>query len=126
MAQAVVSVEGGRQLRASMRRAGVDVTQLKETHKEVAGVVTRAGQPSTPRRSGKLASSVRPGATQTAAIVRAGGARIPYANAIHWGYKKRNIAAQPWLSDAARKEEPRWFGMYTEEIEAILNTIRGI
>lgn len=108
-----------------MRRAGMDMADLKSAHKEVADVVTAAGRPNTPRRSGRLAASMRPGATQTAAIVRAGGARVPYANAIHWGYRRRNIAAQPWLSDAARAKEPTWYDIYRTEIEKILDQIQG-
>lgn len=118
-----VRVEGARELRRTMRKAGRSLLAMREAHREVAATVTRAASP--PRVTGRLAGSVRPGATQTAALVRAGGARVPYAGVIHWGWAARNIEPQPFLTDAAHRTEPVWVDQYERAVDRVLATIRG-
>lgn len=121
----VVKVRGARELRRTLRRAGQDVRQVKQLHTEVAGIVASAARPKTPHRTGRLASTVRPGATQTASIVRAGFARVPYGPPIHWGWPARHIKAQPWLTQAAQASEPRWFAVFSAGVERLLDKIKG-
>lgn len=121
-----VKVEGARQLRTTLRKAGADIKQMREAHRDIANIIV--GAASAPYRTGKLASTVRPGATQTAAIARAGNNRkrgVPYANPIHWGWHRRNIKPNPFLSLAAQRSEPRWFAAYERHIERILDSIKG-
>ncbi len=118
-----IEVVGARRLRATMKRAGIDLDELKNAHREAAEVVVKATR--APAVTGRLASSVRPGATKTAAIVRAGYASVPYAGPIHWGWPRRNIRAQPFLSDAATSSEGTWIQAYENEIEDIINRIEG-
>ena len=125
MATPPLQVVGGRELRASLKRAGVDVQDLKDAHRAVAELVDSRAAPNAPRRTGRLASSQRPAGTQGAAIVRAGGARVPYGPPIHWGWPDRNIRAQPWILDAAEATEDAWTGTYLQAIEAIVNSIEG-
>jgi hypothetical protein len=118
-----IEVVGARRLRATMKRAGIDLQELKTAHREAADIVvhnTRA-----PAVSGRLAATVRPGATKTMAIVRAGYASVPYAGPIHWGWPRRNIRAQPFLSEAATSSEPTWLQAYEREIDDIINRIEG-
>lgn len=108
-----------------MKQANVDMALLKGLNKDAAGVVKGAALPLTPRRSGKLANSLRTGATQRAGIVRAGKKTVPYANPIHWGWKSRNIKAQPWIANAAKASESQWLDVYLEGINDILDKIEG-
>ena len=125
MSQPAVEVIGAKKLRSTLRKAGADMKDLTAVHREVGGIVAGAARPTTPRRSGRLASTVRAGATQTAAITRAGYARVPYAQPIHWGWPRRGIRAQPWLTVAAQSTEPTWFARYEAGIESILAKIQG-
>lgn len=125
MARPVVQVRGARELRRSLRKAGGDMQQVKTLHAEVGGIVAGAARPATPHRSGRLAGTVRSSGTQTASIVRAGRASVPYAGPIHYGWPARHIKPQPWMTEAARATEPRWFATFTAGIERILATIRG-
>lgn len=118
-----MEVVGARQLRASLKAAGIGVADLKAAHKAVAEMVAQAAK--VPHRSGRLAASVRPSGTQTAAIVRAGSARVPYANPIHWGWPSRHIKANPFLLDAAERKEQDWTRTYLQALEALINTIEG-
>lgn len=104
-----------------MKKAGTDIKDLKAVHAKVASIAAGASRP--PRRTGRLAASERQSGTATQAILRAGGARVPYANAIHWGYKRRNIASQPWLTFAAHSTEPRWIQVYEDEVDALIETV---
>lgn len=116
-------VEGARQLRASLKRAGVELSDLKKAHAEVAQLV--ASRAVAPNRTGRLAGSMRSSGTQSAAIVRAGGSSVPYAGPIHWGWEARNITAQPWIAEAAEAAQDQWAGVYMDALEHIIDKIEG-
>jgi hypothetical protein len=78
-----------------------------------------------PHRSGRLVGNIRAGATQKAAFVRAGGARVPYAGPVHWGWPKRNITANPFMTKAAQQTEPRWLAVYEDYTTNALDHIEG-
>lgn len=118
-----LKVEGAARLRRDLARAGVDLNDLKAVHRQVAALVAAAADP--PRRSGRLAASVRPGATRRAAIVRAGGARVPYAGPIHWGWPKRGIKARPFIAAAAQDTEAQWYGLFLAAVEDIIEQVQG-
>lgn len=118
-----VQVEGARELRTSLKRCGDDLSDLKEANTVVATTVARAAHP--PMLTGQLAASIRPSGTKTAAQVRAGGARVPYAGAIHWGWPAHNITAQPFLADAAQATEPIWTATYLQAIDKELAKVKG-
>lgn len=118
-----IRVEGGRKLRKALTDIGEDLQDLKELHGAIARVV--AGATSAPRGpTGNLAASVRAGAGSKArAIVRAGTGetgKVPYANPIHWGWPRRHIRPNTFLTDAASQTEPRWYAMYVEGVTDIV------
>jgi hypothetical protein len=113
----VLRVDGARQLRASLKAAGVKLDDLKAAHLAVAQLVHRVAQPHAPAE--------RPAGTQSSAIVRAGSAAVPYAGPIHWGWPKRHITAHPWIADAAASTEAAWLGQYMHALERVIDTIKG-
>lgn len=119
-------VIGGRNLRRTLAKAGIDLAELKATNAKVAGIVATRGRGMAPvGPTGRLAGSVRPSGTKTQAVVRAGFARIPYAGPIHWGWPKRNIEAQPFLSEAATATEATWQDVYMTFIDNVINQVEG-
>jgi hypothetical protein len=126
MAKAVVQVEGAKQLRATMKRAGDDLADLTAVHGDIARLVASRGQANAPKRTGALAGSVRGSGTKTVATVRAGGARIPYAMVIHYGWPAHNISANPFLTSAAHDTEPIWTNKYVDAVNRILARVKGI
>lgn len=123
----VVVVEGARQLRSQLRKAGDDLSDLKQAHTDVAAIAGRAAVGRSPRRAdGKLASTVRWSGTKTAGIIRAGRASVPYAGPIHWGWPAHNITAQPFISEAAVDTEPEWFGVFENYVDRVLAKIKGL
>jgi hypothetical protein len=121
-----VEVEGLRQLRRSLKAAGLSLQDLKDAHAQVAQLVVRAAAPRAPRRTGRLVATDRAAGTQTAAIVRAGRASVPYAGPIHWGWPARHIPAQPWLYDAAVQSREEWTGLYLHALEDIIDKVEGV
>ncbi|MGO2659587.1 HK97 gp10 family phage protein [Mycetocola reblochoni] len=123
--RSIYQVEGGRQLRKSLKDAGDDLNDLKEVHKRAAQIAANAAASRAPHRTGKLAGSVRAAGTKTAGIVRVGKKAVPYAKPIEYGWPSRNIKAASFARDAARSTEPRWIKLYTDELDRILNQIKG-
>lgn len=126
-----VQVEGARQLRATLRRAGHDLEDMKATNRKVAEVVDNKAKKHAPvgndvhKRGKRLRDTIRPGATKTAAVIRAGGKKVPYANPIHWGWGKRHIRPQSFLMISARATESQWLEIYFHDLEEIVNKIEG-
>lgn len=116
----VVRVEGGRQLRAALRDMEGGLVDLRKANAEAATVAARAGAGEAPRRSGQLAASIRPGATQSAAIVRAGSARVPYAGVIEYGWAARHIAPHPFLRTGAEHTQTAWLAVYRRAIDRLI------
>jgi hypothetical protein len=119
-------VDGARQLRATMKAAGADLSDLNAVNRQTAALVSAEATARTPRRTGALAATVRPAGTRTAAIVRAGRASVPYANVIEFGWPAHNIEPQPWVYEAAQAKEPAWTSYYEAEIARIVDRVRGI
>lgn len=123
--QARVEVEGLDRLIRTLRKAQIDVSELKEAHAAVARMVADAASARAPRRSGKLAGSVRGAKQLKRARVMAGRAAVPYAGPIHWGWPARGIVAQPFVADAAQETEARWVAKYRADVQAALDDVKG-
>jgi phage gpG-like protein len=120
-----VRVEGARQLRASMKRAGLDLGDLADAHAAAAGIVVREAPHWIHNKSGNLADSIRAGHAKTRAVVRAGGSKVPYAGVLEWGWPARHIRPKPYLTTAAVTTEPQWTAVYKSAVDKILAKIEG-
>lgn len=120
-----IRVEGQRELRRSLRRAGDDLEDLKAVHKAAAEVAAGGANPLAPRRTGDLAGTIRPGGTKTQAVIRAGKKRVPYAAPIHWGWPARGIEPSPFLADGAKRTEPEWVDLFYEYVNKTIKKVKG-
>jgi hypothetical protein len=111
-------VSGLRTTVRNLERAGADTQDMRQLIHTVGMVVVRAA--SAPVRSGKLEGTIRAGRGKTKAVVRAGGARAPYAGVIHYGWPARGIAAQPFLVDALQAQRNNVLSTLDTGIEEIL------
>lgn len=134
--EAGITVEGAAQLRRTLRRAGSDLKDLKDANAKAAKIAAQASAALAPKRSGRLAATIRSSGTKTQGILRAGAARAPYANAVHWGRKwwpnktspratRSTMRPQPFLSDGARNSEGQWIRVYEQDLEEIIHRIEG-
>ena len=125
MSQDAVRVEGLSAFIRAMKRAEVDLDELKDATQRAGEIVLAAATGRAPRRKGALASSGRASRTTRRAIVRFGSARVPYAGPIHWGWPRRGIAAHPFALDAAKATEPVWLAGYARDLEQIATKVEG-
>jgi hypothetical protein len=96
-----VRVEGLGKVLRQIKQIDPDlVAELKIANRAIADDVVLTARALAPQKTGKLKGSARAGASNRTGIVRAGGARVPWAGPIHFGWKKRNISPQPFLYDA--------------------------
>lgn len=131
----VLAVEGGRQLRASLKKAEGEITDLKAAHRDVADVVVAAVKanppydPVTPDGV-HIASTVRPSATKTQAAVRAGNnTKVTYAPTLHYGDKRPShprADADPFLWLAATRTERQWLPIFEKHVDRVIDQIRGL
>ncbi len=123
---AAVVITGLPRLRSALRAAGQDVADLKDANAAAAALVASAASARAPRRTGRLAASARGNRAVGRATVLVGGAAVPYAGPIHWGWPARGIEANPFASDAARATEPTWVPLYERAIEKVVDGVGGI
>jgi hypothetical protein len=112
-----IRVTGLRRTVRALEQSGADAQDMRDLMHALGSIVVDAAQP--PAVSGKLAGSIRAGRGKTKAVVRAGGARVPYAGPIHYGWPEHNIAPQPFLSEALQAERSDIFRALEEGLEAI-------
>jgi HK97 gp10 family phage protein len=114
-----------RQLRRELRRADAGLkSELAAANKELAASIVDKALPQVPVRSGRLRASVRGLGNQAGAVGKAGGARVPYAAAIHWGRKQGGfIPARPFLRNAAKQVETQVVQVYEKRIRALFKRV---
>lgn len=131
MVYAGLKLEGGRNLRRTLREAGSDLQELKDANAAAAAIVAARAQSWAPKVTGRLAGTVRSSGTKTAGIVRAGNNRrgrtgARYATPIHWGWAARNIRANPFLSYSAQATESSWLRLFEQRVNKALSKVKGI
>jgi HK97 gp10 family phage protein len=116
-----VEVRGARKLARALRRAGVEIQDLKAANATVGQVVVRESNPLTPRSTGALAASLRPAQRQSGVVVRAGGGRVRYAKFVEFGTRK--MRARSYLIRGANESEPRWMDVYWAEVQKLMDHV---
>lgn len=128
MVQPAITVDGVRELRKQLRQVKDKELddELKAIHKGIADEIIQRALPNVPVKTGALKRSVRSSGSLNAAVGRAGRKTVPYAAPIHWGWRKRNIRARPFLTDAAEAIERDITDRYEQAITQLLErVVRG-
>lgn len=117
-------VNGLNVFRRNLRRVNSDLPKgLTALHKELAATLVDAARDTAPRRTGRLASTIRPFGTQKAAAVGAGKKAVPYAGPIHYGWPARNITAQPFLTETIHRHQERLLRDYEQQLSAFIERV---
>jgi phage gpG-like protein len=101
-----LKVDGLKELVRDLEAAGVQVVDLRLAFGGIAKEATSLAAGFAPRRSGKLARSLRGSSAKNYATVTAGGSRVPYAAPINYGWKKRNVVASGFMQKADAAIQP--------------------
>ena len=101
---------------------------IKEANKESGEIVAKTARNIVPVQSGALRRTIRVANVSTNVKIRAGSARVPYANPIHWGWfrdKKRgfnrNILPNPFMSKALGYTRDEVLLNYVSNIQKLIN-----
>jgi hypothetical protein len=97
-----LKVEGLSRTIRALSKAGADAQDMKDLMHSIGNLVVRAAK--VPVLTGRLSGTVRAGRGKTKAVVRAGGARTPYAGVVHYGWPARNIEPNEFLVEALNRE----------------------
>lgn len=111
MSVVTVTWSGLSEFEREVRRNGADIEDVSEVTRAIAARLASSARSRAPFRGGGLSGSVRSMSTRSSASVTA-GTGIDYAAPIHWGWPRRNIAAQPFLYDALGAEGPWIVGQF--------------
>jgi phage gpG-like protein len=110
------------ELQRTMAKAGEELQDLQTANQRAGAMVAAMAARSAPRRSGRLAGSIRAERTRGGATITSG---LAYAGAIHWGWPSRHIDPQPYITLAAQATEDQWLKLYEQEIDRTLEKVKG-
>lgn len=125
MAAGGVRVEGLSRAVRQLKALGLDVEDLKAAFATIATEAAARAAAHAPKRSGRLAASVRGNRAQSKAIVRAGRAAVPYAGPINYGWPRRSIAPARFMQAADTEMQPIAVSMLEADINRAIRN-RGL
>jgi len=101
-----VKVEGLKLLNRNLKKTSPDyVKELKTIHQKVSEPVAVLASQKVRSRTGRLAASIKAGATQKGGHIQAGRMTLPYAAVNHWGGYPGDYQGNPFLTDALEELE---------------------
>lgn len=127
-----INVEGLGNLIRSLKALNPElVKELREFNKALATELVGPAKSKAPVRSGRLAGSIRAGATQRSGVVRAGTKSVPYVKPIHFGWPTRpnpqrgwrggRIRPNPFLYEALDHRREQLITKYIDKVQQIID-----
>ena len=98
MAEANISIQGVKEVTDSLDKLARDLGSNIELNKELSTTLSQKASAMAPKLTGALASSIVGNPSAEKAQILAGSAAVPYAGVIEYGWPKKNIQAQPYLT----------------------------
>jgi HK97 gp10 family phage protein len=117
---AAIEVKGMKELNKSLTKIGFDFQELKDANFAIGKIVADRAANLAPKKTGKLANSIKAQPDKLKVKVSAGGANVPYAGVIEYGWKKRNIRPQPYIRKAADQLKEQIIEKYKSNINQII------
>lgn len=125
MADEGIRVEGLSRAVRALSAMGLEVDDLKDAFAKVAQEAADAAARHAPKKSGKLAGSIRGNRAKSKAVVTAGRARVPYAGVQNYGWPRRNIAPAGFMQKADEEMQPKSLRILEAELNAAIRR-RGL
>lgn len=117
-------MEGLRDLTKSLRRISKDLPkEVREINLRLAEPVAELAKRKAPKKSGKLAGSIRPLATQRGGRVVVGRKSIVYVNPIYWGWARHNIEPHPFIDDAIEQQRAKTEAQFIKEVDSFIREV---
>lgn len=122
-----IQVDGLAQLNQALEALGAPVEAIKAANKASGEVVAKEARLIVPSRSGALRRTIRVANVTTHVKIRAGMAKVPYANPIHWGwfydrnsFVHRNIKPNPFMAKALGYTREEVLKNYTDNLKKLV------
>jgi hypothetical protein len=126
MSDKALMVVGQRRFVQTMRKAGADMDDLKEVNREAAQIALPAVRNLVPRgKTGRLAGSLRVGATKRAGVIRAGRKAVPYAGPVNYGWPAHHLKPRLFVNTGVASSESQWQQVYKDFIEKTMKQVKG-
>ena len=113
-----VRVEGLNQLTRNLIELGLEIDDLKEAFGGISAEAAQVAAGFAPKRTGRLAASVRGSRAKNKAVVMAGRASVVYAGPINYGWPARKIAASGFMQKADEVMAPKALQALEDAIES--------
>lgn len=97
-----LSVDGARELERAADAAAAQLADTTEPDAQAAQLVGSAAVATSPRRTGRTASSIGWGASPEGAQVTVG---VDWSVPLHWGAPRNGTPARPWVANAWKARE---------------------
>ncbi len=119
---ATIKVQGLKELTAGFKKIDDSMLpQLKKVSKDSADVVATEARGLAPKRTGRLAASIKSSGTQAGGSIRSGG--LAYHRVIHFGWARHNIKPQPFLYNALDKRHDEVIAKFEREVQVLVNKV---
>ena len=126
MADKALMIVGQKRFVQTMRKAGADMNDLKEVNREAAQIALPAVRNLAPRgKTGRLAGSLRVGATKRAGVIRAGRKAVPYAGPVNYGWPGHHIKPRLYVNNGVARSENAWMKPYEAFVEKTMKQVKG-
>ena len=123
----------------AMRELGADVSVIKDAGYQAGQILVAKSMPLIPVKTGALKSSAKPIRALYGGGAQIDGRKVPYANAIHWGWlvvgskhegklkpgTYRGIKPQPFFSEALGYTKEEIFKTYDRLMQEYINKLPG-
>lgn len=120
-----IRVSGLNEAVRALKVIGVPAREISQAGVEAGEVVANEARTLVPVKTGALKGTIRVARQQRRVVVRAGGARVPYANPIHWGWFRRGIMPNPFFSKALKLNIEEIYTRYFENMQKLITKYGG-
>lgn len=117
-----ISVTGDTMLAATLHNAARQLDDMAATNRQAGEVVRARAASNAPKRTGRLAGSVRVSASGHEAVV---SSSVVYAARVNYGMPSVGQVAQPFMTNALASTASASVDKYEARVNAIVRTIRG-
>ena len=113
-------VEGLSAVLRALKALGLEVDDLKDAFSRIATEGAQSAARHAPKKSGRLAGSLRGNRAQSKAVITAGRSSIRHAGPINYGWPARGIAPSGFMQKADDEMRPKALSILEEEINAAI------
>lgn len=114
----MITARGGPALAAGLSGVAAGLDHLDGAARATAELLELDARGRAPKRSGKLAGSIRGTARDGTATV---GTPVPYGLPVHFGVPSRNQRGQPFLADAVRAQDSAILAVWARDAQRLID-----